>query len=70
VGGITSIRLMGKSTREVNPCLAARLRKEFGIFSVRGGVAAGDCVRTSPALFTSAADVDCLAQALREKFGG
>jgi selenocysteine lyase/cysteine desulfurase len=66
VGGITSIRLMGKTTREDNLRLAARLREEFGIFSVRrGGVAAGDCVRISPALFTSAADVDRLAQALR-----
>jgi selenocysteine lyase/cysteine desulfurase len=65
-GGITSIRLKGKTTRDDNLRLAARLREEFGIFTVRrGGVAAGDCVRISPAVFTSAADVDRLVQALR-----
>jgi hypothetical protein len=42
------------------------LREEFGTFSVRrGGVAAGDCVRIATALFTSADNVDHLAQALR-----
>jgi selenocysteine lyase/cysteine desulfurase len=65
-GGITSIRLKGQTTREDNLRLALRLRDEFGLFTVRrGGVAAGDCVRISPALFTSASDVDRLAQALR-----
>jgi isopenicillin-N epimerase len=64
--GITSIRLAGKTSREDNLKLATRLREEFGIFTVRrGGVAAGDCVRISPALFTTAADVDQLVKALR-----
>jgi selenocysteine lyase/cysteine desulfurase len=65
-GGITSVRLKGKTSREDNLRLAARLREEFGLFTVRrGGVAAGDCVRISPALFTSASEVDSLVHALR-----
>jgi selenocysteine lyase/cysteine desulfurase len=64
--GITSIRLKGKTTRDDNLKLAARLRDEFGVFTVRrGGVAAGDCVRISPALFTTADDVVRLVRALR-----
>lgn len=64
--GITSIRLKGKTTRDDNLKLAARLRDEFGLFTVRrGGVAAGDCVRVSPALFTTAEDVTRLVHALR-----
>lgn len=64
--GITSIRLKGKTSREDNLKLAARLREEFGIFTVRrGGVAAGDCVRISPALFTNADDIDRLVRALK-----
>ncbi|HUR03598.1 MAG TPA: hypothetical protein VM347_13735, partial [Nonomuraea sp.] len=37
------------------------------VFTVRrGGVSAGDCVRVTPALFTSTDDVDRLAMALRD----
>lgn len=64
--GITSIRLKGRTTRDDNLKLAARLREEFGIFTVRrGGVAAGDCVRISPALFNTPEDVNRLVKALR-----
>jgi len=64
--GITSIRLKGKTSRDDNLKLAARLREQFGIFTVRrGGVAVGDCVRISPALFTTQPDVERLVQALR-----
>ena len=64
--GITSVRLKDKTSRDDNLKLAARLREEFGIFTVRrGGVAAGDCVRISPALFTTAEDIDRLVRALR-----
>ena len=64
--GITSVRLAGRGSRDDNLKLAARLREEFGLFTVRrGGVTAGDCVRISPAIFTSAAQVDRLARALR-----
>ncbi len=64
--GITSIRLRGQTSREDNLRLAKRLKDEFGLFTVRrGGVAAGDCVRISPALFTSAEDTARLVEALK-----
>jgi len=64
--GITSVRLTGRTSRDDNLKLAARLREDFGIFTVRrGGVAGGDCVRISPAIFTSAEQVNRLARALR-----
>lgn len=64
--GITSIRLKGRTTRDDNLKLAARLREEFGLFTVRrGGVAAGDCVRISPALFNTPDEIDRLVKALR-----
>lgn len=64
--GITSIRLRGQTSREDNLRLAKRLKEEFGLFTVRrGGVTAGDCVRISPALFTTAQDVARLVGALK-----
>lgn len=64
--GITSIRLKGRTTRDDNLKLATRLREEFGLFTVRrGGVAAGDCVRISPALFNTPDEIDRLVKALR-----
>ena len=43
------------------------LLDRYGIFTVwRTGVARGDCVRVTPALYNSPADVDRLIEALRE----
>jgi isopenicillin-N epimerase len=44
----------------------AQLRDQFGVFTVRrAGVAKGQCIRVSPAIYTSEADLDRLVQALR-----
>ncbi|MXP42069.1 aminotransferase class V-fold PLP-dependent enzyme [Altererythrobacter soli] len=66
-GGITSFRLVGKTSVEDNVALAARLLADFGIFTVhRTGMASGACVRVTPALFNSMEDVRALAVALNE----
>ena len=66
-GGITSFRFKGKGSRADNIAIAKQLLDEFGIFSVhRVGVAAGCCVRITPALFTTLDQVDALAVALRK----
>jgi selenocysteine lyase/cysteine desulfurase len=63
--GITSFRLAGKTSAADNNAIVAALRDKHGIFTVRrGGVAKGQCVRVSPALFNTEADVDRLAAAL------
>jgi selenocysteine lyase/cysteine desulfurase len=64
--GITSFRLAGKGTAADNNAIVAQLRDEFGVFTVRrAGVAKGQCIRVSPAIYTSEADLDRLVQALR-----
>ncbi|MCG8443003.1 MAG: aminotransferase class V-fold PLP-dependent enzyme [Caulobacterales bacterium] len=66
-GGITSFRLTGRITPRENRAVARELLDRFGIFTVhRTGVAAGACVRATPALFTSEEDVARLTAALRE----
>jgi selenocysteine lyase/cysteine desulfurase len=65
VGALTSIRLHGDGTREGNLELARALADDFGIFTVyRTGVARGDCVRVTPALYNSPADAEKLVSAL------
>lgn len=63
--GITSFRLAGKGTAADNNAVVAQLRDQFGIFTVRrGGVAKGQCIRVSPAIYTSEAELDRLVKAL------
>lgn len=63
--GITSFRLRGRTSTNDNRALAARLLDKYGIFTVlRTGLASGACVRVTPALFNSMADVEALAAAL------
>ena len=65
VGAITSFRLRGRGDAASNPAITKSLLDEFGIFTfARTGLAKGDCVRVTPALYNSAADVDKLAEAL------
>jgi selenocysteine lyase/cysteine desulfurase len=65
-GAITSFRLKGKTTPADNRAIARRLLDEHRIFTVaRTGVAKGACVRVTPAVFTSEADIDRLLAALR-----
>ena len=66
VGAITSFRIRGNGDRAANAALARRLQEEFGVFTVaRSGIARGDCVRVTPALYNSPADADKLVAALR-----
>lgn len=63
--GITSFRVKGKSTKDDNNALVAKLRDEFKVLTVRrAGVAAGQCIRVSPALYTTEAELDRLVAAL------
>jgi len=43
------------------------LRDRYGILTAhRTGIARGDCVRVTPAIYNSASDVDRLVAAIRE----
>lgn len=65
--GITSFRLAGKTSSADNIALTKRLLEEFRIFTVyRDGPAGGACVRVTPALFNTMADMDALAAALKK----
>jgi selenocysteine lyase/cysteine desulfurase len=67
VAGITSFRLNGVTSEEGNQRLVDTLKDRYGILTaVRTGVARGDCVRVTPAIYTSAADVDRLIAAIKE----
>jgi selenocysteine lyase/cysteine desulfurase len=65
-GGMTSFRLNGTTT-DHNQRLVETLRDRYGLFTARRtGIARGDCVRVTPAIYNSAADVDRLAAAIIE----
>ncbi|MDA0637459.1 aminotransferase class V-fold PLP-dependent enzyme [Nonomuraea sp. MCN248] len=66
-GGITAFRLPGRVSKEDNVAIAEDLMTRHQIFTVaRSGMAGGDVVRVTPALFTSIDDVDRLVAALRD----
>lgn len=66
VGAITSFRLHGRGERAYNRALVQTLLDEFGLFTVaRTGIANGDCVRVTPSLYNSPADLEKLVAALR-----
>jgi isopenicillin-N epimerase len=66
-GAITSFRLAGKTSHDDNVALARLLLEKYGIFTVhRDRLGTGSCVRVTPALATSMAEVDRLTAALRE----
>ena len=63
---ITGVRLHGRGTRDANQAVVRTLHDEYRLFTQwRTGLAKGDCVRVTPALYNSAADADRLARALR-----
>jgi isopenicillin-N epimerase len=65
VGAITGFRLHGNGDPAANRALATTLHEEFGIFTVaRSGVAGGDCVRVTPALYNLPPDLEKLVVAL------
>jgi isopenicillin-N epimerase len=66
VGAITGIRLHGRGTRDATQAVVRTLHDEYRLFTQwRTGLAKGDCVRITPALYNSAADADRMAGALR-----
>jgi selenocysteine lyase/cysteine desulfurase len=66
VGAITGVRLHGRGTRDANQALVRTLHDEYRLFTQwRTGLAKGDCVRITPALYNSAVDADRMAGALR-----
>lgn len=65
VAAITSFRIHGRSGREENQAIAAELLDRYQLFTCwRTGLARGDCVRVTPALYNSPADADRLSAAL------
>ena len=64
-GAITSFRLAGRTDKAANDAIVATLRDTHGVLTVRrAGVAAGQCIRVTPALYTQEADLDRLVRAL------
>lgn len=66
-GAITSFRIAGHTSTADNIAITDRLFNDYNIMTVhRAGLAAGGCVRVTPALFTTPADCDRLVAALRD----
>ncbi|MFQ3459053.1 aminotransferase class V-fold PLP-dependent enzyme [Bradyrhizobium sp. UFLA01-814] len=62
---ITSFRLAGKTSKSDNDAVVAKLRDGYKVLTVRrAGVAKGQCIRVTPALYTEEADLDRLVEAL------
>jgi selenocysteine lyase/cysteine desulfurase len=67
-GGITSFRVRNKGSREDNNALVAALRDRHKVLTVRrDGVARGQCIRVSPALYTTEDEVDRFVAALADE---
>ncbi|RSM94591.1 aminotransferase [Nonomuraea sp. WAC 01424] len=65
-GAITAFRIAGRTSTADNEAVAKTLLDTYGLYTVaRTGMTGGDAVRVTPALFTSAAQVDRLAAALK-----
>ena len=63
--GITSFRVKNKGSREDNNALVAALRDRHKVLTVRrDGVAKGQCIRVSPALYTTEEEVERFVAAL------
>ncbi|HET9384467.1 MAG TPA: aminotransferase class V-fold PLP-dependent enzyme [Gemmatimonadales bacterium] len=70
VAAITSFRIRKRGSREANQAVVTELVERYGLFTAwRTGLAGGDCVRVTPALYNSPADADRLAAALKEIAG-
>ena len=65
--GITSFRLRGRTTPADNDRIVEALLSKYSIFTRRStGVDGGNCIRVTPALYSRPADVDRLADAIKE----
>lgn len=64
-GAVTSLRLAGKTSFEDNVALQRTLIEQFRIFTVpRKGPTGGACLRITPALFTTTAELDKFVEAI------
>jgi selenocysteine lyase/cysteine desulfurase len=64
-GALTSFRLAGKTSKADNDATVAKLRDGYKILTVRrAGVARGQCIRVTPALYTDESDLDRFVEAL------
>ena len=69
-GATTSFRIAGRTSTADNIAITDALLDRFGIMSVhRAGLADGACIRITPSLFTTPAEVDRLVPALRSLVG-
>lgn len=67
VAAITSFRVRGRPGRTENQAVVAELLERHQLFTVwRTGLAKGDCVRVTPALYNAPEHADRLAAALEE----
>ncbi|WP_413542782.1 aminotransferase class V-fold PLP-dependent enzyme [Citricoccus nitrophenolicus] len=65
-GAITAFRITGNTTSAQTTAIANYMTDEWGVFTVRrGGVAAGEVLRVSPALYNDVKDADRAAEAIR-----
>ena len=65
-GASTSFRIAGRTSTADNIAITDMLLNRFNIMSVhRPGLADGACIRITPSLFTTPAEVDALVPALR-----
>ena len=61
--GITAFKFVGRDQQ----VMAERLLEDYGLFTTtRTGAAFGTCIRVTPGLVTSAADIDVLVKAITE----
>lgn len=67
-GAITSFRLRGQNGRSQTEAVARALLENHGIFTVARDMGDSHCIRVTPALFNTMADMDALARALRAMF--
>jgi selenocysteine lyase/cysteine desulfurase len=68
--GITSFRVRTKGSREDNNALVAALRDRHKVLTVRrDGVTKGQCIRVTPALYTTEDEVDRFVAALAAETG-
>src|SRR5262245_7043780 len=66
VAALTSFRLDGVTSTSANEAVTKQLAEKYGVLTVRRtGPAAGDCIRVTPSVYTSADDVMKLVNALR-----
>jgi selenocysteine lyase/cysteine desulfurase len=66
VTALTSFRLDGVTSTSANEAVTKHLAERYGVLTVRRtGPTAGDCIRVTPSVYTSADDVMKLVNALR-----